>query len=810
MRRRPLLGALLATPLIALVATSAIPSATRVGVAGSGLGVSGLTANAPSVSLYEKFEVTFQVDNSVATNFQFPYDPAPPPGLAGRIGITVDGLFLPPGTSDWSQAIVQPGFLYQDYQRKQVNGREWLYPQGSPVWKIRFSPRTEGVWQYKVRAQDASICSAGANPCPAWIESGVANFTALPPQPNSHGFLQVSKVDPRYFVLSDGLPFVGLGHNTSFNTWNFTYDADQQLARYAANGLQLFRVWMDGSAIAGSSWEPWVWFGGPNYASYIPDPGLWIAPAGSGYDFTLDLTQQFNRPALFNGWSQGTIAVKPNTTYQIRVKVATDGVTGPADPSNPTYGFTVKIAPWPSNFPASLAPYPNLVPYVHNTGWTTLQGTFTTGAAQWFLDYIFLLLDNTTTGNAHVGEVTLREVLPGGNPGPNLLVKSSGDAHLDFNLLRSWDWDYVLDQAAKMGVYFKLVTLEKSDRVWDFINADGTLSANGGADNFYARDGTKVRRLHEYFWRYLAARWGYATAIHSWELCNEGDPYNGNHYDQTNKFAAFMHQFDHNHLVTTSFWHSYPASEFWNNPSYPSPDYADLHAYTDTGPLTTSESDDAGLHIAYSQWIRSFAVPKPTIRGETGINTPQGIEDPNLAKDRHGVWLHNLTWAQLDSGGMYDLVFYADNIVANDLYFQYKPVRDFLQDLTIANGHYRDAQASASAPNLRVVGQKDLTNQRAHLWIQNVDHNWSNVVNGVAWGRLSGTVTLAGFTPGRSYPVSWWEFDDPGNLTREDRSLTADASGNLVLDLSVLKSTITDVAVKIDQPYVKQLAPILK
>ena len=37
------------------------------------------------------------------------------------------------------------------------------------------------------------------------------------------------------------------------------------------------------------------------------------------------------------------------------------------------------------------------------------------------------------------------------------------------------------------------------------------------------------------------------------------------------------------HMVTTSFWHSFPNLEFWSNPDYPDIDYADMHAYISTG-----------------------------------------------------------------------------------------------------------------------------------------------------------------------------------------------------------------------------------
>src|SRR5262249_18681628 len=450
-------------------------------------------------------------------------DPAPPAGLSAGIGISVQGLFLPPGQSSWSQAIVQPGFFFQDYQRQQVNGAEWLYPQGSPVWKIRFAPEAQGAWQYQVQAQDASICSPGVNPCTSWVSSAIGSFTATAPAPNDHGFVQVSKNDSRYFELADGKNFVGLGYDSGFGTTDFTYNVDQQYAQWAANGVDFFRVWMSGSTIAGSAWGPWAWFGAPDYGGYLPDPGLWIAPAGSGHDFAFYFDQASGRTCYINCSTQGNVAVKPSTTYQLSVTAQVANVTGPRNPATPGFGFTVKKGAWPSTCPDGIESYTPLVPLMNGTvgTWTTETTTITTGSSQWFLDDLFMVLDNVSGGQAYVSQISLKEVLPGGALGPELLVKSTGDQHMDYNLLRSWDWDYALDQAAIKGIFLKLVVLEKNDRIWNFINWDGTLSSNGGNDNFYAAPNTKVRALHQCFWRYLAARWSYATGLHSWELLNE-------------------------------------------------------------------------------------------------------------------------------------------------------------------------------------------------------------------------------------------------------------------------------------------------
>lgn len=936
--------------------------------ASAGVAIANVTASTSSVPLYDKFELSFDIQGSAASNLQFPYDPAPPPGLVGRTGISAEGLFLPPGASDWSQAKVVPGFLFQDYDRQLYGNQEWLYPRGNPVWKVRFAATAQGTWQYKLRAQDASICAAGVNPCPNWAESAAGTFTVSPANPGNRGFVRVSESDSRYFAFSDGSPFVGLGHNAGFSDFKTTYSADSKLSTYAANGASFFRVWMSTQTIAGSAWNPWSMFGDPYYG-YIPDSGLQNAPSGGGYDFAFQLDQGAGKQCIVNGKTQGNFAVKPGTTYKISVRAMVSGVTGPRNSSYANYGLTLKEGGTVSSCPDGLLSNRNLVPYLKgSSGWTTLESSYTTGSTQNFMGWLYLMLDNASAGQAYIGEVSMREVRPDGSLGPNIMDKSRGDMHMDFNQQKSWAWDYMLEQAAAKGVYLKLVVLEKNDRVWNRLNGDGSLgTSDTNNNNFYSRtDFTKSRRLQEYYWRYLAARWGYSTAVHSWELLNEGDPNNGYHHAAANAFARRLHeQTPAPHLATTSFWHSFPVKEVWGNSSYPHLDYADLHAYISTGggnyewsapsntaletnTANTYEASTGAIRIGvgvssgaktipikgqgdwrvsvmvkaqgisgscpngvssslagpqlllgldgaskrvipynpakpgdtanctapagtygYQKFEGTLPVPdgnwhnlsvtfknnyasagtawfdqltiespdgrlarvhgdgtfddrypmdldsawytesyslrhggpsgpgKPVVRGEAGLDYPdRQSERPELANDTRGVWLHNYLWAQLNPGGMYDLYWWVDKIKRNNLYFQFKPLSDFLGDIPIDNGRYEDARAVESSSSVRATGQVDRAAGRAHLWVRNTKHTWWNVVNGVASGRLNGTVEIPGFLAG-SYPVEYWTFDSGGNLSKLSGTLTADSLGYLVIDLAQFASSVTDLGVKI-------------
>jgi hypothetical protein len=61
------------------------------------------------------------------------------------------------------------------------------------------------------------------------------------------------------------------------------------------------------------------------------------------------------------------------------------------------------------------------------------------------------------------------------------------------------------------------------------------------------------------------------------------------------------------------------------------------------------------------------------------------------------VWLHNLIWGGINSGGMYDLYWWPDNVRNHDLYYRYDPFRDFLDDIPLSSGYYEDSRAMAQS-----------------------------------------------------------------------------------------------------------------
>jgi len=402
--------------------------------------------------------------------------------------------------------------------------------------------------------------------------------------------------------------------------------------------------------------------------------------------------------------------------------------------------------------------------------------------------------------------------------------------HLYFDPISSSNYDAIISLAERYGIHLKLVITDKEDEILNRIRLedgffDPSIPRQSPA-NFYSWREEKVRRLHTYFWRYLAARWGYSRAVHSWELVNEGNPDSDQLYDITNHLAQTINTLDHNHMATTSFWTSFPSSNFWGNTSYESVDYADVHAYISTGWIKdrSLESDAAKYHIEYSNETREMLLASnrnmPIVRGEAGLDTlERQTEQANLADDIFGVWLHNYTWAMLHPAGMYELYWWSDNIrtnpgpdgdVSNGLFDVFAPYNDFLRDIPLNAGGYVDINSSAPA-GMRVVGQMNNYGSgatRAHLWIQDLDHKWRTPNS----GNLSGSFTMSGMKANTSFPVEWWDFNYKGTLRKRTGTISSDSSGVIVLSLNNLPdingSPVVDTAIKIGSYEVKAKAGI--
>jgi len=82
------------------------------------------------------------------------------------------------------------------------------------------------------------------------------------------------------------------------------------------------------------------------------------------------------------------------------------------------------------------------------------------------------------------------------------------------------------------------------------------------------------------------------------------------------------------------------------------------------------------------------------------------------------------------------------------------------------------------------------------LWIDNADHTWKNVVDGVPIPSVSATLTIPGFQAGDRYFVQWWDAyqPDPTEQIVGLESFVAQPDGSIEI---VVDNLATDLAVKI-------------
>lgn len=794
--------------------------------------ISNISVLTPNISKFDKFEIQFDLATT-ATHPQMPYDPNPPAGITLN-GVSVNATFIAPSGKTYNQ----PGFYYQVMDDQIKGGSEWFYPTAQFHWRVRFAPDEVGTWQFSLSAQDKGGTTQSARQ--------TFNVSAS----SNHGFVRVSPRDPRYFEFSDGTYFPALGMNAAYGeiSWrNPVLDNTNYFQQQGQNGVQLIRTWLSTWAIFGSTWNPW--YGIRNdYDGYLPRAGLITNGANSTSDtpssqMTLafaDNNSYWFDACRFIGGFQAPPAVKQNTKYHIKIRYKATGISGPRNTAYPNYGLVAKVQnPNDGNWHTKCyepGDPTNGVRVSYTWGkdsdtWTYLEGEWNSGANN-FLPIFYLALENvnnlTATVNgqpynwhpyAYIDQVFIGEDLGGGNYGPNIVTKPSME-HLTYFMERNaYAFDKVLELARQNNVYLKLVLMDKNEQVENEIGYDGNR-ANADNNNFYGnyRTLTAVRWYQQAWWRYVQARWGYSPNIQSFEAVNEAAPGYTNHYGQVDEMGKYLHctvfgvavaagdgqkcNFVHpnSHLVTTSFWSGFE-SGLWASGKYPNIDFADIHAYIpkDADPThfydTALATYDLGLAYGAKQ---PGGAGKPIMRGETGLINSASSTDSQTSDvfaDTGGVWLHNLIWGGINPTGLIESYWYANSHIYSSTFDhrnEYKKYYEFIKDVPLNNGNYVDAAATSSNSKLRVWGQKDLTNQNAHLWIANIDHTWTNVINHASIAPASGTITLTGMRAG-SYQVKWWNT----NLTSNQVFLTQTVSSNGALVLTLPNALTDDVAVKI-------------
>ena len=738
----------------------------------------------PSTHLWDPLEVTFDLQHSAATHPQFPYSTNLPRGVDFVDGVTVDAIFSPDGGTTEYRV---PAFLNQLYRIEQKDNYEWMTPTGAPVWTARFAPPLNGTWS--VRAEAVEARGAATSP--------TAYFTVVPPtNVLNHGPARVSTNDWRFYEFADGTPFLGNGFGLgSFDPHRFSLDAVEKFAAIGLGNATYFRFWASG-LIWGNSWQPWT-------SRTLPAEGT--VPATmlsleSAYGDALgslkldvnpsDWSDPAYNPLVFQGFNGQSACLEPGKTYRIRVRWLTEDLSGPAGPG--PFGVTVKFTGWPE--PGQTTNEPAIIAHAKgDTPWHVAWGDFV--ADRDVARNLVIALENVTGGRAFVDECAVHEVLADGSLGPaiNGLPKFAG--HLQFNPRRGAAMDVIYREAQARGLYLRMVINEKQEWPLNHLAPSGLIDPNGDHFNAYA-DHAPTVWLHEAHWRHLAARFGAFRSLHGIEFVNEEAPGPTAHFHLTDRLARWWNAQANPKPVSSSTWFGL-AEDAWKASFATNIHATDFHGYT-VGNWLRPDGDPAVLHDSasyyreFSESWRAADFGKPGHWGECSLFTTNYQEHPQLASDTNGVWLHKWIWARCGAGFVYPTYWTTDHIWGHNLHHLFGNWNRFMDGIPLANSRYEDAGATSAEPRLRVIGQRDLPAGHAFLWIDNRDHTWKRVADGLPVTELTAAINLPLARTGATYRATW--FDTATGQPASTNLVTADSAGVVSLTVADL---ITDTAVHI-------------
>ncbi len=769
------------------------------------------------VPQYGKLEISFDLTGMTATNPYYPYDENAPTGIESATGITVDALLLPPGETGWQQALRLPCFYYQPVEEVGAGEDVALLPVGDAEWHCRFSPQTPGTWTYKIQATDAGGTS----------ESSVGSFSCA--RSDRPGFITVSQMDPRFFAFADGTPFatplVNVEEGSPFND---LAAIRRNVPLLGKHGVRFIR-WFPTGEGANYAVAP--------FADSIRINWAFGDSAVTTDDADLAEGRSFSYAPYY--YSAQRIPAVPGSRYRLslRAKVAGDrvlrlqveglgGASADICSNSSTYHqstggtCTYKQDGWQ-----------DYALEVETTGSTpdvltvALHGLYVSGDAP-------SPYHVPQAGTLRVHSVRFqRDETGSGGWGPNLLTRSDPDTFRYVDQRAAAQLDEILHLSERVGVYHKLTLFHKNDELLARLQLDGTFG-DWDVDHFYGAPAS--RWYQEAYARYFVARWSYSPALHSLELANENN-FDGQALDAAFDIAETILDLSPRHiLMSNSFW-GWWVEDFWTDPARGHlMDYSDQHWYANldgafcnvTGSNCTLISNvwaDSAAYVRecwtrFRKYSQDYDYDKPIVRGEGGVaSAGTDPQHPDIATDPTGTYYHKKLWAHMGllgyscDGEWYPRLFvaYADGSFPNsarDLGRIFAAYERFVAGEPLANGQYVEigtdldgserVAVTLAAGNVRAWGVRDSLSGMALLWIDNADHTWKNVVDGLPMPVASATLTVPGLRAGGAYQVEWWDpyADNPASQILRVVPAIAAADGSIALAVDNLA---TDIAIKI-------------
>jgi hypothetical protein len=636
-----------------------------------------------------------------------------------------------------NKQIVLPAFYCQDYERRKFDrqrGRaNWYYPIGRGSWKARFAPLQTGTFSAAATLKDKN----------GSIQSDTIKFDCTPSL--KKGFIRAGRKDSRFFEFTEGSPFFAIGQNLAFigegQYVNLT-KAEQIFETLSQNGANFLRIWtccQDWAMAIEARKSAWdrSW---SRRKIIVPIPGGENDPAprkcvkleGDGASIEVSPSHP--------------VALRPVRSYVLNGKFMADGPTG----------LRVNLTHANGQQTFDVAP---------KGKWKQFKIEFTTGQNDFWLGRLTLGL--VGSGSVWLDNLSLKET--GGSA--ELLWEADVNRPIRgvYNQLDCFMLDKLIESAEQNGIYLMLCLITRDL----YMN---TLSKEKSPEYQQAIDDAKK------FMRYAVARWGYSTSVAAWEYFNEMDP-----GKPTDRFytdvGEYLEQINpYKHPRTTSTWH--PSARDCRHSDI---DIGQLHHYM--RPVEKENyKDEVTVIIEKTKFLREHSPNKPALIGEFGLATPKWGLSNDMKKDTEAIHFHNSLWASAFAGTSGTAMFWWwDQLDRQDIYSHYKPLADFLADVSFAGTRKLNAAADNQ---LHILGCQ--LNDRAYFWLFNQKAAWSNIVveKNQPTEIKNATISIKDLQPG-TYNIEWWNTHHGSIIHKQKVSLRED-----MLEVSVPSFT-HDIACKI-------------
>ena len=341
-------------------------------------------------------------------------------------------------------------------------------------------------------------------------------------------------------------------------------------------------------------------------------------------------------------------------------------------------------------------------------------------------------------------------------------IEVLGDERLNYNQERAWRLDYVLELAARKGIYIMLCLdyhgiFQVEPDYWGGNNwwpQHPYNTSQGGPcraqNEFFTNKAAK--KLYRKRLRYLIGRYAAQPSLMSWEFFNEIDNVY-NHlersdviawHDETARWLRANDPYDH--LITTSFSLATRSTGMWKLDSL---DYAQEHCYLDG-----REEPARIMADAARRYRKRYG--KPIYIGEFGVSW-RGFK-PEMDSYRRG--LQQGLWGGILGGTAGTAMpWWWENIHQENLYPLWGSLARFLEGTGFGSAGWRPVRVSSKEDRLDVFGMTD--GRTALVWAIDRRYHYPNGANAIPKQVAGAELTVHGLPDG-DFLLQWWH-------TREGR-----------------------------------------